>query len=265
MNLGCFKRKKTDFTFCSKSSLHKRVTSILGKHQTSAERDNLFKSFEKNLKIRKTAAPVKSSTAPYGQSLSTPKHVTSISSSHGMSKTFLIPDISKTSYKSPDPVSSDDGISAYMRSRSMESFVPWNLQILQKLPFYKEGAADFIPSTPKVKSPVVPIPSPGSGKSKLLENVMYKDMGTSNEVPKKLGGTSHIVSMAGFGDAKLPTNIFDDGGMLEDSYTEVIDAKKSTCVTSANVSENKLTSDVDMEVDQRNISLQPNAAINDDQ
>ena len=266
MILGPFKRKKTDFTFCSKSSAHKRVRSILGKHQTSAERDNLFKSFEKNLKIRKTAATVKFSTAPYGQSLSTPKHVTSIASSHGMSKkTVLIPDMSKTRSKSPDPVSSHDGISAHMRSRSMESFVPWNLQMLQKLPFYEEGAADFTPSTPKVKSPVVPIPSPGGGKSDLLENVMYKDMGTSNKVPKKLGGNSHIASMAGFGDAEFPTNIFDDEGMLDDSYNEVIDVKKTTCVTSADDSENKLTNDVDMEVDQRNISLQPNAAINGDQ
>ena len=71
--------------------------------------------------------------------------------------------------------------------------------------------------------------------------------------------------MSGFGDAQLPTDIYDDEGMREDSYTEVIDVKKSTCVTSADDSENKLTNDVDMEVDQRNISLQPNAAINGDQ
>ena len=97
----------------------------------------------------------------------------------------MILDMSKTSSKSPDPISIDDGISAHMRSRSMESFIPWNSQMLQKLPFYEEGTADFIPSTPKVKSPLVHIPSPGGGKSELLKNVMYEDMGTSNELPKK--------------------------------------------------------------------------------
>ena len=47
IDLGSIKRTKTDLIFCSKSSSCKRAKSILGKHQTSSERDNLFKSLGK--------------------------------------------------------------------------------------------------------------------------------------------------------------------------------------------------------------------------
>ena len=124
--------------------------------------------------------------------------------------------------------------------------------MLQKLPVHKEGAIDLMTSTPKLKSPSVDIPSTGGAKLDLLQKMMYEDMLTSKELPKKLGGTSHIVSMSGLDDAKFMGDSEDDKGMREYSYTEMFDAKKSTCVNPAD--------EVDMQAEQKNVLAIPTHA-----